>query len=202
MLIIGSTALSALHLSPRGTPKDLDVIGTFKELQAGIKRAKEAGDIKVSEPLDDSHWHIQRKDGYHTEFEIAWPGSSGEALLEEYDAMKRGVVANAELCLALKLSHRYKKNSPHFLKTMRDIQHLRASGVTLTRFLREWLPLREAETYVYSHPKLNVGKAEFFTDDVPYIFDHDSIHEAVALNIRPAYMEYMEDGAAVMTSRE
>lgn len=36
-------------------------------------------------------------------------------------------------------------------------------------------------------PKLNVAKDEFFTSNVQYVFDHDSIHLAVAYPMRPAY---------------
>jgi hypothetical protein len=202
MLIIGSRALSVNGLigSDR-PPKDWDIVGSFKELQTVIKEATVVGIVR-SEPLDADHWHILTKDGMHTEFEIAWEGTSGHALLELEGATTGIHFASLSACLALKLSHRYKKNSPHFLKTLNDVRRLRdVHGVTLTPELEAWLPHREAETYVYSHPKLNVSKAEFFTDDVPYIYDHDSIHRAIALNTRPAYMEYMADGAAVMTSK-
>jgi hypothetical protein len=100
---------------------------------------------------------------------------------------------------------------------MRDIQFLRSKRVTLGTELEEWLPKREAETYTYAHPKLDVSKSAFFDGDgVPYVYDHDSIHEAVALMSGaiaweggsspnkpiPAYTLYMKDGAAVLTSKE
>ncbi len=200
MLIIGSRAAYARGVTFDRVPNDFDIIASFKELQQMIRTAKESG-ILISEPLDADHWHIKTKDGIHTEVEIAWPGSSGYDLLTLTGAHSDTHYATLAVCLALKLSHRYKKNSPHFAKTMKDIQALRRE-VELTPELEAWLPKREAETYTYSHPKLNVGKAQFFTDDVPYIYDHDSIHEAVALSSRPAYTKYMADGAAVMTSRE
>jgi hypothetical protein len=63
--------------------------------------------------------------------------------------------------------------------------------------------LREAESYNYAHPKLNVSSKDFFNGDgVNYVYDHDSIHEAVACGTRPAYKWYMKDGSEVMTSKE
>jgi len=183
--------------------------------------------LQICAPIDASHWHIRDHNGWNYEFEIAWPGSSGELLLKIEGAEEwREAFASKEACLALKLSHRFKKDSPHFLKTMRDVQAYKAAGIVLTPELENlWLPQREAETYTYNHPKLNVAKGEFFSGDgVRYVYDHDTIHEAVALinssrrvagpstpgkltsyyedyNI-PAYTFYMQDGAQVMTDAD
>ena len=109
--------------------------------------------------------------------------------------------ATPAMCLAIKLSHRYKKNNPFFRKTMHHIRFLRNKDVRLTQYLEEIMLLRQKETLSYSHPNLNVSKEAFFKDDI-YTLDHDSIHEAVALADRPAYTFYMKDGSQVMTSRE
>jgi hypothetical protein len=66
----------------------------------------------------------------------------------------------------------------------------------------DWFKQREEETYLYKHPKLDVSKKDFFTDDVPYIYDHDSLHKAVALEETPAYTKYMKDGSEVMTCKD
>jgi hypothetical protein len=155
--------------------------------------------------LDENHWHIRDHTGWNYEFEIAWPGSSGEALLKlEGNEEHREGFATKEACLALKLSHRYKKDSPHFLKTMQDIRYYRALGITLTPELEHlWMPQREAETYVYNHPKLDVSKGEFFSGDgVRYVYDHDFIHRLVAFGEKPAYTYYMEDDEQVLTSKK
>lgn len=223
MLIIGSQA--AKHwgiLRDNREPSDTDVICTFDEFQKEAARIKREIGIVRCVPLSDKTFHIRDKNGWNYEFEIAWPGSSGEQLMEiearRMICLAGKYYASPATQLALKLSHRYLKDSPHFLKTLRDIQYLRSLGCELDAELQEWLPKREAETYVYKHPKLNVTSKEFFNGDgVNYLYDHDSIHEAVAirndyswpedsLNVvakpRPAYKDYMKDGSEVMTSKD
>ena len=214
MLIIGSHAAIFNKIHNGEEPRDTDVIGTFAELQSLIKELKKdalrethaAGvGLQICAPIDASHWHIRDHNGWNYEFEIAWPGSSGELLLKlEGNEEGREGFASKEACLALKLSHRFKKDSPHFLKTMRDVQAYKAAGIVLTPELENlWLPQREAETYTYNHPKLDVSKGEFFSGDgVRYVYDHDTIHEAVALMDWPAYQNYMQDGAEVLTSSQ
>lgn len=80
---------------------------------------------------------------------------------------------------------------------------MRAAGVKMTAELENlWLPQREAETYVYNHPKLNVDKQTFFDDSVEYVYDHDDLHRILAIEESPAYTKYMVDGEQVLTSRE
>ncbi|UEP19220.1 prohead assembly scaffold protein [Klebsiella phage vB_KpnM-VAC36] len=109
--------------------------------------------------------------------------------------------ATPEMCLAIKMSHRFKKNNPFFRKTMHHIRFLRNKGVKLSLAMEEIMLLRQKETLNYNHPKLDVNKSTFFNDTI-YTLDHDSIHRAVALADRPAYTFYMKDGSEVMTSRE
>ncbi|WKV20520.1 putative nucleotidyltransferase [Pseudomonas phage 16Q] len=151
------------------------------------------------------------------EFELAWPGTSAAMLLAEYGADNWQIpitVVNDHL-LAIKESHKYKRNSPHFLKTMQDIHFLRFKvepDWQGDEFTLEFFAVREKESYDYAHPKLNVTSKDFFTGDgVQYVYEHDSIHLAVALlevpnlagNINtPAYTFYMKDGSEVMTSKD
>lgn len=109
--------------------------------------------------------------------------------------------ATADMCLAIKMSHRFLKNNPFFNKTMHDIHFLRRAGVTLNEELQDIMLQRQKETLSYNHPRLDVSKQEFFNDDI-YTYDHDTIHETVALADRPAYTFYMKEGSQVMTSRE
>ena len=212
MLIIGSQAMIFHKLTDRKA-RDTDVIATYSELQSLIRAIKEEKGIVISRPLSENKWHIRDKDGWNTEVEIAWKGSSGDVLLQIEGVVEgKEAFASKEALLALKMSHRYLRNSPHFLKTMRDIQSMRAAGVKMTAELENlWLPQREAETYVYNHPKLNVDKQTFFDDSVEYVYDHDTIHLTQALIWEnsslhcwptPAYTYYMQDGAQVMTDRE
>lgn len=106
----------------------------------------------------------------------------------------------------LKLSHRYKKNSVHFEKTMQDLKFFESKDMKRSDIYdfgyEDILAKREALTYNYSHPKLNTSKKEFFTDSVPYQYDHDTIHEAVKHLDRPAYTYYMQDGEQVQCSKK
>lgn len=226
MLIVGSLAMQH-HFSGEGViPRDTDLIGTLDEFRTW-SRGFAKGDIILCKPLSADKIHVRTKDGWNYEFEIATEHSTNERLLDRYCTGIGMTIAPLEVLLMLKLSHRYRRNSPHFLKTMRDIQKLRAAGVVLDEWLQEVLVQREKETYTYAHPKLDVSKQAFFDGDgVPYVYDHDSIHLTVALDsyvqyglpcpdgkvgcmvahgkrvMVPAYTKYMKDGAAVMTSKE
>ena len=199
MLTIGSQALINCGVKLNRKSKDTDYIATYGEYSAWIDTHKRYLEkyypissnkfIAVDLPTHSGYRHIH-------EFEIAWPGSTGESLLE----MCSGT-AQPEVCLVLKLSHRYIKNSPHFLKTMEDIWTLRALGIGVPMYLQEWLRAREKETYTYEHPKLNQSKKDFFDASVKYVYDHDAVHRAVAVDCHPAYTFYKDDNAEVRCSR-
>lgn len=203
MLITGSVAM-VHHLGAQALgrkPSDTDYICT--EAEWSTVCSKQDGALLVER--SGNKGHIQTSTGEHQEFDIAQDGDSNDLLLELFD-LKGGELksfAPLDVLLLLKMSHRYKKNSPHFLKTMIDIHNLRKGGAKITPELETILKLREKETYTYSHPKLNVSKQEFFNgDDVPYTYDHDSIHEVVAFLDRPAYTYYMTEGEQVKASMD
>jgi hypothetical protein len=113
------------------------------------------------------------------------------------------MVADVNTCYALKMSHRFLRNSPHFMKTMRDIHYLRSIGATIPDSLQEWYVEREKETYWYKHPKLDQGKGDFFKDDgINYVYDHDTIHLAVKRFELPAYEYFKADDAEVLCSKD
>lgn len=223
MIIIGSVAANLWGLLDREIGKDLDVIMTYDQFQLYLKDSSVKPYLRACYPLDDSHFVLKYESGKIEEVEIAWPGTSAEMLMARYPGMEKPEEYNTwqyaypnEL-YAIKMSHRYKKNSPHFLKTMRDIQAMRAHGCEITEDLQEFYAMRQKESYNYAHPKLDQSKEGFFSGDgVRYVYDHDSIHEAVALVEdfvgttdekivyvkRPAYTFYIRDGAEVMTSKE
>lgn len=148
-------------------------------------------------------------DGTPCEFEIAVPGTSSALL---YDIAKKddetieskfGSIPSLNFLFALKDSHKYLKNSPHVFKTLRDWHVLRSMGAKIPDEWSDAFKKRRKETYNYSHPKLNVKKDDFFKgDQVEYVYDHDSIHRAVAILDRPAYTYYQKDGAEVECSKE
>lgn len=202
MLIIGSQAMRYHGILPEGQePRDTDIIGTFEEFRQYADNIRQTIGVVRCVPLSAKKFHIRDKLGWNYEFEIAWPESSGELLLE---ICREEKFAPIHVLYALKMSHRYLRNSPHFLKTMQDIHYLRklagAAGEAMVN--SPWFKQREEETYTYAHPKLDVSKGEFFDDSVGYVYDHDSIHQAIALGMNPAYTYYMKDGAEVMTCKE
>lgn len=232
MLLIGSRALVANNPELEGVRRctDWDYICTIEQFTAWHKAHK--AELQFAVPTQQGkYYHARGKDGMNYEFELAWPGTSAELFLKHYGLLEHKwkpeigpVPAVNEDLLLIKLGHRYKRNSPHFLKTMSDIKFLREK---VGKFGDTWLgiannkelfKLRESESYTYAHPKLNVTSKEFFNGDgVQYVYDHDSIHLAVALDQdhswpdgagdvvsvgRPAYTQYMKDGSEVMTSKE
>lgn len=205
MLLVGSQAMKH-HFPEFREPKDTDYICTFDEFNAWVRARKaNENDIIRCVPLSGDKFHVRTKDSWNYEFEIAWPESSGWIILEFHDAVNKYKVCSAVWLYALKMSHRYLKNNPHFLKTMQDIHFLRGKllpEIQEAVINNNWFRQREAETYTYNHPKLDVSKKEFFTDDVPYVYDHDDLHRIIAIDGIPAYTNYMRDGSEVMTDME
>lgn len=254
MLVIGSVAAKTCGINTE--INDIDVIGTYSELETIIECWKPRSYFPIS---NGKKYRIVfdkpilngggLEKTYRMEFEVAWPDSTAANLLDivskdittftdfkivrVHDILNISI-ANLEVLYALKMSHRYLKNSPHFHKTMDDIRkfRLKLNKKTIHPKLEEWFKEREKETYDYGHPKLNQSKEAFFSGDgVPYKYDHDSIHEAVAtvyayvdidgskkygftktgLNdpylsaigsgVRPAYKFYQSPERAVQTSK-
>lgn len=216
MLLIGSKALNFFgrkYLSPdiKQRRNDTDIICTYDEFLYCKNQIIGKYNIVSDTPHNKGKNIITRtknKDIY--EFELAWPNSTGSELIKIvkdnnlYENFNDFYVANPEVIFTLKKTHRYLKNSPHFMKTMLDYRHLRDKcGLDVPACLIEWYKRREKETYSYSHPKLNVSKNEFFKGDgVPYIYDHDSIHEAMKHFDKPAYEYYKVEGEEVKCAKD
>ena len=193
ILQIGSSAYPNLFQRERRV--DTDYIMSFQEFE----KFKNVAGWDTFMPTSGKNWVFRQGEDI-VEVEIAWPGSSGDMLLKYCNACATEAaddifVASLDVCLMLKLSHRYLKNSPHFLKTMKDIKILRDSAVELNEQLLEILKVREEETYSYDHPNLDRTKDEFFVDD--YLFDHDSLHLAVAVDDQPAYTRFKRENSEV-----
>ena len=201
MLIIGSVAAihAGIPIVRNGDIKDIDYIVTQDEMDSFGVPWKHIEDnkyfYKIAEDGSDSEGVI--------EIEVASPGSSSEMLLEIYSGLE---FAPPEALYVLKMSHRYRKNSPHFYKTMRDIMVMRSEvfcGRTLVGDiapeLMEFYDLRREETYgPQAHKteaqRLARTKEEFFTTEgVEYLYDHDTIHQAVAVGDTPIFFDYLAD---------
>ena len=220
MLLIGSGAAYHWLYSSYRTPRDYDFITTYNDFEVWKQREKK--NIKYLMPANKGKKMIAKDGSNIFEFEIAWPGSTAEKLLnilnteeaKQDQLTSRDTnmhndyqIASLQLLYTIKMSHRYLRNSPHFLKTMNDIRYLRQyfdNDNIIPPLLKDWFKEREKETYDYGHPKLNQNKDGFFDKNqgVVYIFSHDSIHEHVARLDKPAYTYYQKDGEEVMCSKE
>lgn len=199
MLIIGSHALKYHLYIPDRPAKDKDYIATIEEFEEYVAWGKSVGNIKKVYPASGNTMVVIHVNGEILEFSIAWPRTTSWEILYYF---RDYTVAPLSLQLLLKLSHRYKKNSPHFLKTMADIKILR-THTELDEFLQYMLERREAETYAYAHPSLAQKKQGFFKEsDSLYVWEHDDIHKAVAVMEAPAYTQFSKDGAEVMVSKK
>ena len=197
MILIGSRAL-AQHIDIGRDFNDTDIVGTYEEVVAYVKACKARAYYPIKE---GRKMFIKDTYGYIVEADIAWEGSVEEKLLDFIMADSGTVyredigmyVPSLNVLYMLKLSHRYLKDSPFFLKTMRDIQLMRKHGAMLQDSHKEFYEQRMKDTYVYGLPKLNVTKDAFFDEvatGVVYKFDHDSIHMAVKHLDKPAYQYY------------
>lgn len=213
MLVIGSRALERRGLIGYDDIKnsDWDFIAdetdweAFKGRMFGAEVEVQNEDVRAFKCMHNGHETYFEayivKEGYNE--------NSSAALLNyaerrcKKDNLSGFYWATPDICLAIKLSHRFKKNNPFFRKTMQHIRFLRNKGYGIDKNpkLTEIMLQRQKETLSYNHPKLDVSKNTFFNDTI-YTLDHDSIHRAVALADRPAYTFYMKDGSEVMTSRE
>lgn len=210
--LIGSTALKANGFDV--SPRDVDLVGTYDEVMSFINETYR-GRITSLYPIENGNKIVACLDGCTMiEAEIAWPGSTSEELLSilaqdgkvitfgTADVPSEMLAAAPDVCLMLKMTHRFKKNSPFFQKTRLDIKTLRSHGITVRAEHVDFMMRRQAETLDYQHPNLKRSKAEFFSNDsVEYTYDHDTIHEAICLFDKPAYQFFKKEGADVLCLR-
>lgn len=187
---------------------DTDIICSYEDYQKFEQSIP--GEKKITKNPNGKNIAVISKEKGIFDFEIALNGSTGESLI--YLVKEHGLgklvdkqldmyTVNPEVAFTLKKSHRFLKDSPHFMKTMLDYRHLRDEmNCKVPEVLNEWYVKREKDTYNYSHPKLNVTKNEFFQDI--YQFDHDDIHRHVKHMEHPAYWYFKEEKAEVKCSRK
>jgi hypothetical protein len=202
MILIGSRALilRAPKLLTR-TPKDFDFVCTQEEFDSWME--KNSAKVQPTKVYPEKGKMIVEGSS-NCEFEISAPGTSTELLIQlvennpESIETSFGWVPHLDMLFTIKSSHKYLKNSPHFWKTVVDYHVMKRVGAKVRPEYKDFLRLREKETYTYKHPKLNVSKDDFFQDDgIQYVWDHDDIHKSVARGERPAYTYYLKDGAQV-----
>lgn len=210
LILIGSSALDH-HIELGRKPVDTDIICSYDEAIQRFGHYSEIFPINKGKKLVFKDHETKSI----IEAEITWPDSSAEWLASliildsktivkfDHRLSEKCIIPNFDVLYTLKMSHRYLRNSPHFLKTMRDIQLLRKLGCKdIPDLYKEWYKARVKETYWYKHPNLKTSKDAFFKDDVSYIYDHDDIHRSVAHLEKPAYEYYQVDNEEVLCSKD
>lgn len=208
--LIGSRAMSHwVKSEDQRIPNDLDIVGTYDEIEKYVKQLKRTEKIKAQYPFDSGKKIFIKTEKRIIEAEVAWDDSNSLWLqkLIEKDGVTENVdginmlIPSLNLLYTLKMSHRYLKDSPHFLKTMKDIQLMRTYGAVIPEEYQDFYKERQAIQYNYKLPKLNQSKDTFFSGDgIVYEYDHDTIHEAIKFFEQPAYT-YYADGE-VWSSKE
>lgn len=231
LVLVGSRAAEVIQPGILGRScADWDFIGTYDDVQAFLRRRQSVlGDqpsrhFNAIYPERDGRKIIACGPELICEFEIAWEGTTARELFDavmrnkdaDYTRVLLGADHSQPRCpdlgdvfwlptldqiYTLKLSHRYLRNSPHFWKTIADVAAFRRAGAKI--WDEDWLRRREEETYDYKHPKLDVKKDEFFKGDgVTYVYDHDSVHEAMKHLERPAYAYFKPADREVLCDKE
>jgi hypothetical protein len=208
--IIGSRAMNHwVSQADYREPNDFDIVGTYDEIEAFVKHIKRSEKILANYPFDSGKKIFIKTNQRIIEAEVAWDNSNSLWLHDLIN--KDGTIVNIEgfdmmvcpfsLLYTLKMSHRYLKDSPHFLKTMKDIRMARSYGGNIPECYEEFYKERQKIQYNYNLPKLNQSKDTFFSGDgIDYEYDHDSLHEALKFMEKPAYT-YYADGE-VWSSKE
>jgi hypothetical protein len=207
MILIGSRALQLRAPSAlRREPLDFDLAGTELECERWVSENASKFDVTRDHRMGRKR---TLEGSTIVELEISAPGTSTELLLQlvhddrETIDTTFGQVPSLDMLFTLKRSHRYLKDNPHFWKSLIDYHTMRAMGAKVRSEYELFLKLREQEQYLTLHPRLNQNKQQFFSDDsIQYVYDHDTIHESVAIFDRPAYQYYKRDGAEVQVSRK
>lgn len=209
LALTGSVAMEHHGIKNR-EPADIDLVGSSHAVR---NFCQNLGDIKSIYPTEEGKkvFALVKVLGKNqiVEAEITWNGSLSKALFELIKQDSETVFTNGlmipslDILYMLKMSHRYLRNSPHFKKTMDDIHCLRSRGAKIKEEYRDFYHFRKKETYNYKHPKLDVSKKDFFMGDgIKYVYDHDSIHEAVKHLSRPAYTFFKEPNSEVQCSKK
>ncbi len=200
LLLIGSEAAHRRMTGVR-TDTDIDLIMTMGDLLDFV----EENGVDAA-PISKTKF-VGKWCGALIEMEVAWPDSTAEWLLDQItgdviDLMGQKLfLPDLDWLYTIKMSHRFLADSPHFLKTMRDIRDMRSAGAKIADEV--WLEARELETYTKLRPKLNVSKDTFFAEGRErFPYDHDQLHELVKVLHKPAYEYYKGDGKEVWSDKE
>ena len=172
----------------------------MKKVLVGSKAmALHLGDKAMNLPLKDTDYLVDKK---------PIKNASGEdyilapVILDSYDFIED--VASLDELLTLKISH-----SPWVITTLqewgkhlKDIRLLQDNGATLIEELYS-IAYKEWELkYGLKNVNLSKSKMDFFNKSVKRYYEHDSVHESIALAGLPAFNLILETGSEVKPSKE
>ena len=227
-IIVGSNALN-FQMTRNDKISDTDYIMTWETYKTFLKVLKAKTDNKILSvyPYNEGRYMIVKTSNMIYEIEIAWDNSTSsefmknvlleshadEILIDDISGITFHY-ASLPALYAMKMSHRFLKNSPHFKKTMRHILDIRKfnsscnypfsnmSNPDIEGKWQFWYERRMKETLDYAHPSLDASKSDFFDkNETFYQYDHDTIHKAVKVGSEPAYKKIIEDGCDVKCSK-
>lgn len=182
--------------------QDIDLVADTEFLDK-LKSQKMPSDSH-EEPGSLGSWYLFHIKGLIVEVTVPKSHTALKLVLNRQYSTQKTIlglpidVADIPVLCALKkahliLPHRWEHHIKEYqyLKEQLGVEHFKPSvfGVRDVFFLHR----KECKQKAKPHPKLNQKKDEFFEDAEFKIFDHDSIHQAVALDAVPAYT-LMQDG--------
>lgn len=125
----------------------------------------------------------------------------GRGILDQYAFSSS--VATLDEVYTLKVSHSpwVIAGLPSWYKHLYDVEVLRNTGARLVPTLHKVAYSEWERRHGRKLVNLNKRKEDFFNGAVKRFYDHDSVHEAVALGGRPAFYKILEAGSEVKTSQ-
>lgn len=125
----------------------------------------------------------------------------GTGLLDRYPFQEE--VATVDEVYTLKVSHSPWVVTSHstWMKHLRDVRVLRDSGAQVVEALHEVAYAEWERRQGAKRVNLRQDKEAFFASGVRRLYDHDSVHAAVAFGERPLFQAILKPGEEVLTSR-
>jgi hypothetical protein len=119
-------------------------------------------------------------------------------LLTEWLPEGTNRVATLDELYTIKVSHAYwvLKNGS-WTKHMNDVVRMKRAGAQLIPWLHDLLYKVCEDLHGKKKVDLNADAAEFFSDTVKRVYDHDSIHASIAYGERPMYLATLKEGSTV-----
>lgn len=129
-------------------------------------------------------------------------GAGGDSFFDErfleYWSLDTNRYATVDELTTIKTSHAYwELRNGSWSKHMADLLKLRAAGGHVIEELHSVLYAVWEDRYGKKVLNLDKEAEDFFSDAVPRIFVHDTIHESIAAPNRPIYEECLKDDHSV-----